>query len=157
MKKLLLVFSILLCSSVTKAGSIILRVALKNGNENDYILADRPQISFEGNKVIFLCNEISTSYLTENIQNFVFLDGTETGVQEMKTGNTRFCYSEKGVVRVEGVIKMNGIKVFSINGQQYQPPMKYENNCVEIELSPLPYGCYIINIDKNQSVKIIRK
>lgn len=160
MKRILfLLYICCCCLSVSAADTnTILRVELKDGTNNDYMLAERPRISFEGDKVVFLCKSISTSYVRENIQNFVFLEDNNTGIQELRAGDTRISYSiEAEKVTIEGIAENEIINIYSISGQQCQPPVNYSSNQAEILLTPLPNGYYIINIGNKQSIKIIKK
>ncbi|MDE7455675.1 MAG: T9SS type A sorting domain-containing protein [Prevotella sp.] len=160
MKRILfLLYICCCCLSISAADThTILRVELKDGTSNDYVLADRPRISFEGDKVVFLCKSISTSYTRENIQNFVFLEDSNTGFQELKAGDTRISYSiEAGKVTIEGITENENLNIYSISGQQCQPSVNYSSNRAEILLTPLPNGYYIINIGNKQSIKIIKK
>ena len=160
MRRILSILYICCCYLRIEAADVntILRVELKDGTNNDYLLAARPQISFEGNKVVFLCKSISTSYNRENVRNFVFLDDSGTGIQELKTGDTRFSYSvETRQVTIEGDLSSEDIKVYSVSGLQYHPELNYTSNQVKISLASLPHGFYIINIGNKQSIKIIKK
>lgn len=160
MKRVLFILYICCCSlSISAADvNIVLRVELKDGTNNDYLLEDRPQINFESNKVVFLCKNISTSYNRENVRNFVFLNVNETGIQKLMEGDTRFSYSIGArQVTIEGDLGSAEIKVYSISGQQFNPEISRSSNQVMIYLASLPDGYYIINIGNKQSIKIIKK
>ncbi len=162
MKRVLFILYICCCclriSAATADADIVLRVELKDGTNNDYLLADRPQINFEGDNVVFLCKSISTSYNRENVRNFIFLDGNSTGIQQLKTGDTRFSYSaDAKQVIIEGNLSCEEIKVYSISGLQYNPEVNSSSNQAIIFLASLPNGYYIINIGNKQSIKIIKK
>lgn len=161
MKRVLFILYICCCCLSISAATdvnVVLRVELKDGTSNDYLLEDRPQINFDNNDVVFLCKNISTSYNRENVLNFVFLDVNETGIQQLKAGDTRFNYSvEARQVTIEGDLGSAEIKVYSISGQQFNPEISRSSNQVMIYLASLPSGCYIIKIGNKQSIKIIKK
>ena len=156
---LLLLYACFYCLKMSAEDiNYILRVELKNGTNNDYVLADRPQISFENENVVFLCKSISTSYKKKDITNFVFLDTPNTGVYELKAGDTRISYIIKeGKVIIEGVTEKEEIKVYSISGQMQQPIIKNEDNKKVVLLMSLSNGYYIINIGNKQSIKVFKK
>lgn len=160
MKRVLFILYICCCCLKIAAADIntILRIELKDGTNHDYLLADRPQINFEDDKVVFLCKSVSTSYNRDNVRNFVFLDDSGTRIQQLKSGDTRFSYSVGAKqVTIEGNLSYEEIKVYSVSGQQYNPEVTYSSNQVIIFLAPLPNGCYVINIGNKQSIKIIKK
>ena len=160
MSRILLLFYICCCCLKISAEktSYILHVELKDGTNNDYVLADRPQISFENDNVVFLCKSISTSYKKKEINKFVFLDSQSTGVYVLKAGDTRIGYTiEEGKVIIEGVTEKEDIKVYSISGQQHQAITNIEGNNAVVLLTSLPNGYYIINLGNKQSIKVLKK
>lgn len=156
---LLLLYAFCCCLKMSAEEiSYILRVELKDGTNNEYVLADRPQISFEKESVVFLCKRISTSYKKKDITNFVFGDSKSTGIYGLRDGDTRINYIIKeGKVILEGVTEKEDIKIFSISGQLHHPIINNEGNKVVVMLASLPEGYYIINIGNKQSIKVLKK
>lgn len=139
------------------AQDIILRVILSDGSQNEYVIAERPQIKFEDNNVVFLYKNVSTSYPKENIVNFIFED-TSAGIKVLKNGDTRFFYYDNNDrIIIEGINDKDQVKVFSINGIQQRASIDKTNCGVAISLSGLSKGHYIISIGNKQSVKITRR
>ena len=139
------------------AEDIVLRVILSDGTQNDYIIAERPQISFSDNKVTFTYRNASTEYLKADLQNFVFIDPS-TGISQLKMGDTRISFKEESNrIIVEGADNKDLIKVFSISGIQYNANAIQNEDRIEIALTDLPKGYYIIKIGNKQSIKISKK
>lgn len=160
MKRILLhLFTIFFClPMLAEDTDMILRVELNDGTRNDYVIADRPQISFENDKVVFVYKSISTSYLKKDIRNFTFLNKDDTGILELRGGDTRITYTgNSDKIIVEGITEREQIKVYSVSGQQYLVTINYAGSHAEIILTSLPSGYYIINIKDKQSIKILRK
>lgn len=158
MKKILITFLVSFCClSELLAEDIILRVILNDGTQNDYIIAERPQISFSDNKVTFTYRNASTEYLKADLQNFVFLDPS-TGISQLRIGDTRVSFKEKNNrIIVEGTDNKDQIQVFSISGIQYDTNVIQTGDGIEIALTDLPKGYYIIKIGNKQSIKISKK
>lgn len=158
MRKLLITFLVSFCClSEISAEDIILRVILSDGTQNDYIIAERPQISFSDNKVTFTYRNSSTEYLKADLQNFVFLDPS-TGISQLRIGDTRVSFKEKNNrIIVEGTDNKDQIQVFSISGIQYDTNVIQTGDGIEIALTDLPKGYYIIKIGNKQSIKISKK
>ena len=158
MKQLLITFLVSFCClSELLAEDIILRVILNDGTQNDYIIAERPQITFSENKVTFIYRNVSTEYLKADLQNFVFLDPS-TGISQLRIGDTRVSFKEKNNrIIVEGADNKDHIQVFSISGIQYDTNVIQSGDGIEIALTDLPKGYYIIKIGNKQSIKISKK
>ncbi len=158
MKKILIVFFAIFCWHTSMvAEDIILRVILNNGTQNDYILAERPQISFGESKITFTYRNATTDYVKSDLQNFVFLDSS-TGISPMRAGDTRVTYREEaGRITVEGIDDKGQIQIYAISGIQYNAVTSQIGNGIEIMLTGLPKGYYIIKIGNNQSIKISKK
>ena len=158
MRKLLITFLVSFCClSELLAEDIILRVILNDGTQNDYIISERPQISFSDNKVTFTYRNASTEYLKADLQNFLFIDSS-TGISQLRMGDTRVSYKEKNnSIIVEGTDNNDQIQVFSISGIQYYANVIKTGDRIELALTDLPKGYYIIKIGNKQSIKISKK
>lgn len=158
MRKLLITFLVSFCClSEISAEDIILRVILNDGTQNDYIIAERPQISFSDNKVTFTYRNASTEYLKADLQNFLFIDPS-TGISQLKMGDTRISFKEESNrIIVEGADNKDQIQVFSISGIQYNANAVQNEDGIEIALTDLPKGYYIIKIRNKQTIKISKK
>ena len=153
----LVFFAIFCCHTRMSAEVIILRVILNNGTQNDYVLAERPQISFGESKVTFTYRNATTDYVKSDLQNFVFLDPS-TGISPLKAGDTRVIYREEaGRITVEGIDDREQIQIYAISGVQYNAATSQTGNDIEILLTGLPKGYYIIKIGNKQSIKILKK
>ena len=158
MKKILITFLVSFCClSELLAEDIILRIILSDGTQNDYIIAERPQISFSDNKVTFTYRNTSTEYLKADLQNFLFIDPS-TGISQLKMGDTRISFKEESNrIIVEGAENKDQIQVYSISGIQYDTNVIQTGDGIEIALTDLPKGYYIIKIGNKQSIKISKK
>ena len=158
MKKILITFLVSFCClSELLAEDIILRIILSDGAQNDYIIAERPQISFSDNKVTFTYRNTSTEYLKADLQNFLFIDPS-TGISQLKMGDTRISFKEESNrIIVEGAENKDQIQVYSISGIQYDTNVIQTGDGIEIALTDLPKGYYIIKIGNKQSIKISKK
>ena len=157
MNKILLTFALFFGCLLAEAEStnIILRIELKDGTTNDYIIAERPAIKFENGKAIFTCKGITTEYMETNIIRFSFL-GEGTGINELKAGDTRVHFSDDKLV-IEGVTEENQILIFSLDGKRQPATVNKSSKHIEVSLQGLPMGCNIKNIVNKQSIKILKK
>ena len=155
-KKLLLFAFIFKCLIVVAENTnVTLRVELKDGTTNDYIIAERPAIKFESGKIIFTCKSITTEYIETDVIRFSFL-GEGTGISELKVGDTRVHYSDDKLV-IEGVTEVDQILVFSLDGKRQPATVNKPSKHIEVSLEGLSMGCYVIKIGNKQSIKVLKK
>lgn len=136
-------------------GKSILRVELKDGTKNEYILEERPQIKFAGEKAVFYCNDVVTEYFKDNIERFAFICD-ETGISELNAGDTRISYIGDKVL-LEGVSESNNISVYSLDGKKQQITISKVGQIIEMSLLNLSKGSYIISLSNKQSFKVLKK
>lgn len=156
MKKVLLLLSVVLIALQTSASDIVLRVILTDGTQNDYVVAERPQISFEDGKMTVVYRNMTTSYATADVETFIFTDLTSS-IEQVKAGDTKLTFLENDNIHIEGVSQNEKIRVYAINGVQQQVNVKQTDKGCVVELSKLTKGQYIISISKMQSIKFIKK
>ncbi len=148
----LMLFSASLFANIGKS---ILRVELKDGTKNEYILEERPQIKFAGEKAVFYCNDVVTEYFKDNIERFAFICD-ETGISELNAGDTRISYIGDKVL-LEGVSESNNISVYSLDGKKQQITISKVGQIIEMSLLNLSKGSYIISLSNKQSFKVLKK
>jgi len=148
----LMLFSASLFANIGKS---ILRVELKDGTKNEYILEERPQIKFAGEKAVFYCNDVVTEYFKDNIERFAFICD-ETGISELNAGDTRISYIGDKVL-IEGVSESNNISVYSLDGKKQQIAISKVGQIIEMSLLNLSKGSYIISLSNKQSFKVLKK
>ena len=148
----LMLFSASLFANI---GKNILRVELKDGTKNEYILEERPQIKFAGEKAVFYCNDVVTEYFKDNIERFAFICD-ETGISELNAGDTRISYIGDKVL-LEGVSESNNISVYSLDGKKQQIAISKVGQIIEMSLLNLSKGSYIISLSNKQSFKVLKK
>ena len=148
----LMLFSASLFANIGKS---ILRVELKDGTKNEYILEERPQIKFAGEKAVFYCNDVVTEYFKDNIERLAFICD-ETGISELNAGDTRISYIGDKVL-LEGVSESNNISVYSLDGKKQQIAISKVGQIIEMSLLNLSKGSYIISLSNKQSFKVLKK
>ena len=159
MKKLILLLLLSCCSQILFAveSDITLLVELKDGTKHEYLVADKPKIEFAESQVVFVCKNITAQYNKADLQNFVFLNENEVGIQKVGIGDTRIFYSEDNQqVTIEGITDTKQIRVYSLNGQLQQVTLNSGNGRIEMSLASLPKGYYIVSLSNKQTIKILK-
>ena len=134
----------------------VLRVEMKDGTTHEYVLAEKPRISYVDEKVVFLYRDISTEFQKADVGRFVFVN-METNIDNMKAGDTCILSWNGESLFIKGLSETMQIKVFSFDGLERQASVIKSNYNVEVSLVGFPSGCYVVLINNKQSIKVIKK
>ena len=166
MKHLKRKFLLLVCTLAVATGSkaenvgYAMRVTLVNGKVDTYIVADHPSVVFDYEYTTIQSSSVSAKYATDSIANYTFAD-IATSIKEVNATETvedLYVKFVDGVnVHIRGINPNAIVRVYSLNGQLQGPDMEYLPNGVNISLSSLPTGTYIINIDNKKSFKVLKR
>lgn len=129
-------------------------LVLKDGSNDKFILTVRPRVSVSGNKILVSGSNLNASYEAEDVDYFYF-GSSMTGIQEVKA--EEFVFEQRGndtyFISCDNTSK---VSVYSVNGVKQSVDINKVENGVEISLSSLPKGVYIIS-SKGKSLKINKR
>ena len=112
-------------------------LCFKDGNKVAFVIKDKPQISFSGDKIVIESTNGSIDYLRSNVEDFHF-DEIETSVESIE-------YNGEG-----------NVYIFDLNGHLITMMKDDSLNSAKILLDSFKSGMYIIKIG-NQSIKYLKK
>lgn len=141
--------------------SYVMRVTMTDGSVKSFLLTDRPVVSVDEKTVDISSNTISASYKASDIKDYTFVDGSKTVIEdtpadELTQNLTVKCLD--GVhVSVRGVDTPVRVQVFSIAGAKVQADLSQVSDGVDIDLSQLAPGVYVIDINGKDSFKIQKR
>lgn len=137
-----------------EAGRDALILVLNDGSNDKFILTVRPSVSVSGNKILISGNNLNASYEIGDVEYFYF-GSSMTGIHEVKT--EEFVFEQRGndtyFISCDNASKVN---VYCINGVKQSADINNVENGVEVSLSSLPKGVYIIS-SKGKSLKINKR
>ncbi len=136
---------LIICAALTSyAEGHSLRLLLKNGNVETYVLSKKPVVTFEAGDVVIKSDNLTASYARADVESFSFIENTSS-IRDVKDREIIYSY-DGSVFRCPD----SGITVCNLNG------IVLTSGKDEVSLSSLPSGIYIVVVN-NKSVKITKK
>ena len=159
LKKLLtaVALALLATHNLKAATDTLLVVRLVSGEEIGYLLADRPQLTFEDGTLSLTSERASAEYPLADVAEFYFTDDPPTGLSDATSEAVRFETLPDGAVRIHGVSHAGAVRVFDLSGRTVAARLSAEGGSVLVDLHAAPSGTYLITLTSHQATLKIRK
>lgn len=125
-------------------------IETNDGKTYSYVLAKKPQLTFNDTEMLISSADASASFVRTDIKNFRFEDVADA-IKDVKADGQRMSYLH-GVVTVDGA---ENVILYDISGRQIMTKKAAGNGSVTIDLTNQPQGTYIVRSGK-QSLKVQR-
>lgn len=162
-KKLLLSFIALMACMGAKSQDIgyVMRVNLTDGTVDEYLVADHPTVSFGKDKVTVQSASVWATYATGDVKEYTFVDANATSIEGTTStehkADVSITYVDGENVIIRGINPNTPVRVYSLDGQMQKAVTTHTTDGVNISLSPLSVGTYIININNEKSIKVLKR
>ena len=160
MKQRLLLLSLLMaCVICVRAADKqnTLFVLTKGNVLHQFVLADKPKVTFEGTSLKVTCeNNASASYTfnLSDVVRFAYDAKSATGIDEIQDETAGI--SQEGDVLVISQVKAGAtVSVFALDGKLVRQLKPQRSGTYRLNLSELPSGLYIVKAD-NITYKITK-
>lgn len=159
MKKLFLLFSMLVSFGSLGYANSVLVIELIDGSMYRYELQEKPVLTFS-NTVMTINKEgaaLSTSYERSIVKRFFF--DTGSGIQGVIDSENTVSITQIGdnQIKIKNLSLDERIIIADVAGKLYNDCKTRNGTEAFIDLNACPKGIYIINIGKKQSIKMTRK
>ncbi len=168
MKKIILLFSLLLTASAAMAATPRtadaasadepqrLVIWLMNGTKVYHDLTDMPETTFENGTLFLRTDKVSISYPLEQVMRYTY-EGPRpvVGIQTVKAGEVRFSQSQDGM-KFEGLPAGTLLQLYAPDGKLLSTQTAYEGLPAEVSLKNMPTGTYIVKAG-DASYKFLKK
>lgn len=129
-----------------------------DGSKITFLIVNQPHMSFSSDSVTITeaVTGFTVSYHRQEIEDVTFDKNIPSDIisSESHLEQLVIKYTNANIINVYGIDKLSNIRVFDISGKLFSPDMSfYNNNTVQINISELPSGIYIVNV-KGTSFKI---
>lgn len=162
-KKFIGVFCLLGGMISLQAADTVLVLQLKSGRAHTFYLSNQPEVTFEGNRlVINAYNQKEdqytvVDYLRDDVDDFHFVDAAAS-IEEVKATDLRFVHVQNDMVCLSGLTQDDfPLLVFDMQGKQCPADISLNGSEAQISLANLSKGFYLIQIGKQQTIKIIKR
>lgn len=145
MKKISVLFLLLLSAAVGRASELSLRVNLSDGRTETYSLDEHPRISFDETNMLVGSDKLSASYSRDEVKSFDFVKKQSSSIDTAIGEETVYSLRDN-VFTCEG----KTVTVYSASGTAVAAGEG------SVSLEPLARGLYIITVN-NKSIKYIKR
>lgn len=143
MKKITFFSAMAISAAMSMSAATALRVTLVDGTAQNFVLEERPVVTFPGQNMLIKTSDFETTVERYDIKSMDFIDEV-TGIEDIAEGEKIISYLN-GIVTAEGMIylyDMSGRQRLAGNGS--------------LDTTTLPSGVYVVRTI-NQSLKIVKK
>ena len=132
-------------------------VLTKDNVLHQFILADKPTVTFEGTQLKVTCEKASASasFNLSDIIRFTYAGKDAAGIDEMTTDPAEISM-EEGVLVISQMKANSTVKVYSMDGKLVRQLTAQRAGTYRLSLSSLPSGVYIVKAD-NITYKITKR
>lgn len=132
-------------------------VLTKNNVLHEFVLADKPMVTFEGTQLKVTCEKASASatFNLSDVIRFTYDGKDATGIDEM-TVKPAEVSMEEGVLVISQMKANSTVNVFAMDGKLVRQLTAQRAGTYRLSLSSLPTGVYIVKAD-NITYKITKR
>ena len=130
-------------------------VETKNHVLTTYMLAERPQVRFEGANLRVVSAKADVTYRLSDILRFTYEKRSVTGVSELQAEPAAVDY-EDGELVISGLKAGAAVGVYSLDGKLVRQLTARHAGTYRLSLAALPQGVYIVKAD-NITYKIMKR
>ena len=135
----------------------VMHVKLIDDTVDKYVVSEKLRMRIEDGRAYVYSSSMEASYNVDSIAEYTFVD-FETGVEEDAAASgveVRFLNNE--TVFIKGADNNVNARVYSLSGQPVNAAVSKTEGGISISLASLPSGAYIIYINKEKSIKVMKK
>jgi hypothetical protein len=123
-------------------------VLTKDNVLHQFVLADKPKVTFEGIQLKVTCEKASASasFNLSDIIRFTYAGKEASGIDEMTVNPTEISM-EEGVLVISQMKANSTVNVYSMDGKLVRQLTAQRAGTYRLSLSSLPAGVYIVKAD----------
>lgn len=157
---LLLLGQTIATQAVAQTDGYVMHVKLIDDTVDKYVVSEKLRMRIEDGRAYVYSSSMEASYNVDSIAEYTFVD-FETGVEDVEEDaaasgvEVRFLNNE--TVFIKGADNNVNARVYSLSGQPVNAAVSKTEGGISISLASLPSGAYIIYINKEKSIKVMKK
>lgn len=142
----LIVLLAFLPARMTAAGLVnTLHVLTKDKAVHQFLLTDKPQVKFEGTKLLITSEKATVSFALSDVIRFTYKATDPTGIEELEAdGEPAVSYSNDGTVTISQLPANATATVYTMDGRTVQQLKARHAGTYRLSLSGLPSGVYLV-------------
>lgn len=145
----------------SQAISHVMHVKLIDDTVDKYVVSENLELKIADGRAYVYSTSLETSYNIDSIAEYTFVD-IETGIEDVEEDKTmspglEISYLNNEEVIVKGIADNTKARVYALSGQPVKAEISRTEGCMTISLLSLPAGSYIIYINKEKSIKVLKR
>ena len=160
MKKTLLSLTLALAAMTMQAQDeySTLVVETKEGTKLEISLQKAPKVQMTDEAFIITCGEELIGYTYGEVRKYYFKLSKYVSVEPVVEERTiRVTFVDNATVVISGVDNPEVIRLYTLEGTLAEPQVEVDEEKITVSLSALDAGFYILNIDNEQSFKLLKR
>ena len=154
-KKLFLTLLLLLLvafKASAAADNTVLVVELRDGSATNFLLADKPKITFTAQQMNIVSESFSMEFDRSDVKNFHFVKDAATSVETLVKPDAKVV---DNTLLLNGVDEGTVIVIYNANGMVVKQAATVDGNC-SVSLDGLATGTYIVTFN-NTTFKFLKR
>lgn len=135
----------------------VLVVTLRDGTQDQYLLREKPKISFASTTCDIQSETFSAAYDMADVKNAAFSTSVVGGVEITPDVNFRIDLSNPDEVRISGLAPGSPVSIHGISGITVFHGEPDAEGCLCIRTGDFAPSIYILNAGNGKSIKIYKK
>ena len=157
MKRLLLLLFTMCLSSMLWAKDYLLVIDFTDGTEMTFALAKQPVITFSNQTISVKVGSRLSEFEMSDVANFHFKEDP-SDIRSPRIGEDfELSWQGEDLIVISNATSETNIRLYGVDGTFYPNRVNANGDRIEISLSALPKGFYLLNVNNNRTIKINRK
>lgn len=154
MKKVLLLLMLTAVGMTGLKAQNSLTVTLADGTQHVYQLSERPEMLWEGDNIIISTATTELKVPRTDLKGFSVHESA--AIEAFKNGGSRVTISGDGQLLAEGLKAGSKLSVYDAAGHLLSQQTIAANGRATVNLSHRPKGSYLVKIDHQPTLKIMK-
>lgn len=157
MKRLLLLLLCFCLSSIIWAKNYLLVIDFSDGTNISFALAKQPVLTFSDNRLCVSVEDHKSEFDLSDVLNFHFKEDPSDIRYPRIDSDYTISWQGDDLIVISNVAPNSRIRLYGIDGTFYQGYVNANGDRIEVSLSALPKGIYLLIINDSRTLKINRK
>lgn len=132
-------------------------VNLHNGTKEYYAITDSPEVKIENHQLIVTSPTLTGTYEFADVSHFSFEKRIITDVEGIIAPDAAFSFAMINNHIIVSAPELEWVKMFNAGGVQVASEAADSNHVVDIDISNLAAGVYIVTPSCHQAIKIVKQ
>lgn len=135
---------------------LCLKVELRNGHIDEFLLAEKPEVSFNGESCVISCKGVDASYDMADIKETSFAESVS--VEENLAGGISVDLTDPTAAVIGGLTPGAPVTLYGVDGTIFLTVTADSDGVARISLDGLASGSvYVVSVNSTKNFKLYKK